>query len=496
MKLQKYCFEGITWLRNDEEQLEDVDLRKLLPNEDGTFENTVSLHVPPDEWKMNIPVVRNPFQEFLDESKIKSKEELHTFTTFYTEINGQTIAGIPEISSVAVLDGQQIDYYDSEIKKLILRQDWMKEFASGDRFKEYTGIRERIQQTNKINITVLMKQLNHWHGVHTYQRMYGCEWDDKTNISHGFDEHGYNGENFLSLDLKYSMYFASVWRGVRTMIKWNDDSEQLELLKQYYEDECVDWLKYFLTLRKLGLERRAPEVSVLHRNTSSPVLCHVTGFYPSAVNITWLRNEEELDEDVEFGDLLPNEDGTFQKTVALHVAPDEWKKNEYFCLVEHEGNAVWMAKDELKSNYGLFSFSGARALAARFQQPLARQEVEKMSALAGKHTHTCARSRSPLLAAGSIRDSLKISKPKLHLQFLSSRGLQTILRLEELNNVISDLWRTTTYTRTLSVVWLRSGRLCRRLTRRTPESDPRTASLAEQTARCTLMSSQPSLCFL
>uniref|UniRef100_A0A673J5B8 Ig-like domain-containing protein n=1 Tax=Sinocyclocheilus rhinocerous TaxID=307959 RepID=A0A673J5B8_9TELE len=80
----------------------------------------------------------------------------------------------------------------------------------------------------------------------------------------------------------------------------------------------------------------APEVSVLQRNSSSPVVCHVTGFYPAAVTITWLRNEEEHDEDVDFGELLPNEDGTFQKTVTLHVPPDEGKKNLYFCVVEHE----------------------------------------------------------------------------------------------------------------------------------------------------------------
>uniref|UniRef100_A0A8C2QBE6 MHC class I-like antigen recognition-like domain-containing protein n=1 Tax=Cyprinus carpio TaxID=7962 RepID=A0A8C2QBE6_CYPCA len=92
----------------------------------------------------------------------------HTFTTLYTEINGQMLAGIPEISSVAALDGQQIDYYDSEIKKLIPRQDWMKEFMSGDRFKEYTEFRERVQQIYKINITVLMQQFNNSHGELKY----------------------------------------------------------------------------------------------------------------------------------------------------------------------------------------------------------------------------------------------------------------------------------------------------------------------------------------
>ncbi len=84
--------------------------------------------------------------------------------TTYTEINGQTVAGTPAFSSVTTLDWEQIDYYDSEIKKLIPKQDWMKEFASGDRFKEYTEIRERVQQTNKISITVLMQQFNHSHG--------------------------------------------------------------------------------------------------------------------------------------------------------------------------------------------------------------------------------------------------------------------------------------------------------------------------------------------
>lgn len=37
---------------------------------------------------------------------------------------------------------------------------------------------------------------------------------------------------------------------------------------------------------------------------------------------------------------------------------------------------------------GLSLLSGARALAAWFQRPLARREVVKMSAPAGKHTHT------------------------------------------------------------------------------------------------------------
>ncbi|KAL0161579.1 hypothetical protein M9458_045304, partial [Cirrhinus mrigala] len=69
--------------------------------------------------------------------------------TTYTGLNGQAVPGTPENSAVTTLDEQQIDYYDSDIKKLIPKQDWMKEFASGDRWKKYTEIRERLQKISK-----------------------------------------------------------------------------------------------------------------------------------------------------------------------------------------------------------------------------------------------------------------------------------------------------------------------------------------------------------
>uniref|UniRef100_A0A8C2FBD4 Ig-like domain-containing protein n=1 Tax=Cyprinus carpio TaxID=7962 RepID=A0A8C2FBD4_CYPCA len=277
--------------------------------------------------------------------------EWHIFPTLYTEINGETIAGFPEVSAVTTLDGQQIDYYDSEIKKLIPKQDWMKKFASGDRWKEYTEYRERVQQINKLNIPVLMQRFNQSHGVHTYQRMYGCDWDDETGELHGFDQHGYDGEDFISLDMKDLRYDTLFPKGVITMMEWKNDRKLL--IQKYYQYECVDWLKHLLTLRKASLEKRGtPELSLLHKDPFSPVECHATGFYPSAVTITWLRNGEDHDEEVDLGELLQNEDGTFQKTSILRVPPDEWKKDQYVCVVEHKTGTIQkiLRENEIKSN--------------------------------------------------------------------------------------------------------------------------------------------------
>ncbi|XP_048037399.1 major histocompatibility complex class I-related gene protein-like [Megalobrama amblycephala] len=277
---------------------------------------------------------------------------IHTFITTYTGIRGQTIAGIPEFFAVTTLDDQQIDYYDSNIKKLIPRKNWMKDYASEELWTEDTKIRERVQQIYKLNIRVLMERFNQSHGVHSYQRMYGCEWDDETEDSQGFDQYGYDGEDFILLDLKELRYITPVPQGLLTVPKWNNERAQLEYLIQYYNYECVYWLKEFLTLGKADLERRAPQVFLLQKDPSSPVMCHVTGFYPSGVTITWLKNGLDHYEDVYFGETLPNEDETFQKTSTLDVTPDEWNNNQYTCVVEHQGKTIKriLTEDEIKSN--------------------------------------------------------------------------------------------------------------------------------------------------
>ncbi|XP_048038154.1 uncharacterized protein LOC125263208 [Megalobrama amblycephala] len=346
----------ISWLRNGQEHHEDVDLGELLRNDDKTFQRTSTLRITPDEWKKNqytcvVEHQGKTIRKILTEDEIKSNK-LHRFITTYTEIRGQTTSGMPEFSAVTKLDDQQIDYYDSNTKKLIPKQDWMKEFASTEKWRKYTEIRERVQQINKLNIHDVMQEFSQSHGLHTYQRMYGCEWDDQTGDSQGFDQYAYDGEDFVALDVKELRYITPVQQGSSTVRKWNNNRAQLELLKQYFKNDCVYWLKEFLKLSKADLEIRAPEVSLLQKHPSSPLVCHATGFYPSRVTITWLRNGLDHHEDVDLGELLPNEDGTFQKTSTIYVTPEDWEKNQYTCVVEHQVKAIQkiLTEDKIKSN--------------------------------------------------------------------------------------------------------------------------------------------------
>ncbi|XP_039538821.1 major histocompatibility complex class I-related gene protein-like [Pimephales promelas] len=211
-----------------------------------------------------------PVSELTSLQLQRNSLKLHRFISTYTEINGQTAAGIPEISSVTTLDDHQIDYYDTRGRNTL-----------------------RSEKTT----ADLQKQ-------------------------HSYTSH-------LLLPITYY---------------------------EYYDHECVRWLKELLKLTKADLERRAPEVSLLRKDPSSPVECHATGFYPSGVTLSWFRNGVNHYNDVDLGDLLPNVDETFQKTSSLRVSPDEWENNRFSCEVEHQGKTIQkiLTDQEIKSNYTKF----------------------------------------------------------------------------------------------------------------------------------------------
>ncbi|XP_053336801.1 BOLA class I histocompatibility antigen, alpha chain BL3-7-like [Clarias gariepinus] len=51
--------------------------------------------------------------------------------------------------------------------------------------------------------------------------------------------------------------------------------------------------------------------------------------------ITWQKDGEDVHEDVELRETLPNQDGSFQKRSILKVPAEELQKHTYTCVVQH-----------------------------------------------------------------------------------------------------------------------------------------------------------------
>ncbi|KAM4633314.1 major histocompatibility complex class I-related gene protein-like [Polymixia lowei] len=263
----------------------------------------------------------------------------HSLKYFETASSGLT--NFPEYVVVGMVDEVQISHYDSNTQRLELKQDWMNKVTAGDPqfLEKQTGNSMRDQQIFKVSIDVVKRRFNQTEGVHINQRMYGCEWDDETGDTDGYYQDGYDGEDFISFDLKTLTWIAPTPQAFITKLRWDQDKAWSALMKNYLNRICVEWVKKYLDYGKSVLQRTVrPSVSLLQKSPSSPVTCHATGFYPDRVMVFWRRDGEELHEHVDHGELLTNQDGTFQMSVHLDlssVTPDDWKR--YECVVQLSG---------------------------------------------------------------------------------------------------------------------------------------------------------------
>ncbi|KAI4904184.1 hypothetical protein NFI96_003862, partial [Prochilodus magdalenae] len=241
---------------------------------------------------------------------------------------------VPEFTAVVYVDALAAGCYNSDTKKVILTGDWIKD----NDHTEHLDLMSATAQNNEIILkrweTSVMSLFNQTEGIHTSQWMTGCELDDDGTIR-GYSLFGYDGEDFLSLDVNKATWTAANF--VAVIVKQQlEQTDTAEAQKNFLDTECIVWLKMYLDYGNETLNRTVPpEVSLFQKDSSSPVVCHATGFFPKPVSITWQKNGEDLDEDVDLRETLPNFDNTFQKRSILTVSPEELDKHNYTCVIQH-----------------------------------------------------------------------------------------------------------------------------------------------------------------
>ncbi|KAK7139389.1 hypothetical protein R3I93_016509 [Phoxinus phoxinus] len=277
---------------------------------------------------------------------------IHSWKAYYTGTTG--LSEFPEFVALNLIDDQLMGYFDSNTNRFKSQFKWMEDNLGKEYDEQETNILQGHTATFKNNVKIVMDRFNQTQGVHTFQFMYGCEMNDDGSTQAHY-QYGYDGGDFISLDKNTLTWTAANPQAFITKNKWDGDKAQNEYRKSYLENTCIEWLKKYVGYGKDTLERKdAPEVFLLQKDPSSPVLCQATGFYPNNIMMTWQKNEEDHYEDVAVGTTLPNIDGTFQKTITLK--PEEWKnhKEAYRCVVQHVGAAkdIVVTVHDIRSNTG------------------------------------------------------------------------------------------------------------------------------------------------
>ncbi|XP_026064127.1 H-2 class II histocompatibility antigen, A-U alpha chain-like [Carassius auratus] len=85
-------------------------------------------------------------------------------------------------------------------------------------------------------------------------------------------------------------------------------------------------------------EMDPPETSIYTKNdvqlgVQNSLVCHVTGFFPPPVNISWTKNNVIVKNGVSTSQYRPRDDGTFHIFSSMDIVPKE--KDIYSCTVNH-----------------------------------------------------------------------------------------------------------------------------------------------------------------
>uniref|UniRef100_A0A3B3H8R3 Ig-like domain-containing protein n=1 Tax=Oryzias latipes TaxID=8090 RepID=A0A3B3H8R3_ORYLA len=277
----------------------------------------------------------------------------HSLEYFCTAASG--VKEFPEFVGVATVDKDFVGSCSMIIHRTEPKSTVIKKFIdenSKQIWWYYTTCKEKERFYASI-IDGIKKHLNQ--NTVKYQHS-GCEWDDETGETKSFNRYAYDGEDFLKLDLLKHEWTALTEKAYATKLTWENNKVSLKHSEYFYSIQCPDWLKKYVTFGREYLQRAVlPLVSLLQRSNSSLVSCHATGFFPDIADLFWMKDGEEFHGDVEKGEILPNNDETFQMSIYLNTSSlplTDWQKFScVFQLFSSQKNiTVSLDKTKIRTN--------------------------------------------------------------------------------------------------------------------------------------------------
>ncbi|KAM4754786.1 class I histocompatibility antigen, F10 alpha chain-like isoform 1-T1 [Cyanocitta cristata] len=245
--------------------------------------------------------------------------------------------GVPQYTIMGFLDGIPFVRYNSERGRMEPLTPWMEKGPEPGYWDGETEISKRNQQVGAIDLETLRTRYNQSGGLHTLQRVYGCDLLSDGSIRGSYRD-GYDGWDFLSFELGSQSFVPADSAAQVSTRRWNGDGVTVEHWTNYLEYSCLDELQKYVGYGREALERKEPpNVHMSGKEEFGTLIlsCHAYGFYPRPIAVSWMKGDEIRDQETEWGGVVPNSDGTFHTWARIEARPEE--REQYRCRVEHSG---------------------------------------------------------------------------------------------------------------------------------------------------------------
>ncbi|XP_067413535.1 HLA class II histocompatibility antigen, DP beta 1 chain-like [Emydura macquarii macquarii] len=164
-----------------------------------------------------------------------------------------------------------------------------------------------------------------------------CELDDDSGTTRATTRYSLNGQDLLQYRADQNRWFSVHPAAWRVAERWNRQGDTFAAMKVHTLHYCRFLFEKMAPFTAQKTARPAARVALVPGTQDRPsrLICHVTGFYPRDIEVTWERGGRGAQGEQVTSGIQPNADPTFQVRVSIELGQEGVGPTEHVCVVRH-----------------------------------------------------------------------------------------------------------------------------------------------------------------